>query len=381
MMRWYASLLFIIFSLVSKGQVTNPYTGEILPFEKIGDFSLSEGNFNSYPVQYGLINHIGRLNALPFIVIEQDTLKPWMVILNGGPGRSNLRLSFELDSILRYYNVLIPGYRGIDDKIFDGFKKVSKDSLELFIANHKNLFGSENISSDIKQIAGHLNIKSLTLLGHSFGTLVSAEFATLYPSLVDTIFAFSPVSFTKPYPSAQKLRNIVDSLSIELGYSPDLIVSKLSKLNEHCQSANFYMGVISSFYTHSDIINFLHELEADQLSSKIIEQKGERFVQQEWLFDFGLKFCKIDSLANPVEDVYDEIAKGFITIISRYVTDDGCVEIDVDYDSLPVQVYLPKYDFFYYSADNTVYDTCNCAHADLWRKAPEIIFKNKRLSE
>jgi pimeloyl-ACP methyl ester carboxylesterase len=301
-----------------------------------------------------------------------------MVILNGGPGRSNLRLSFELDSILKYYNVLLPGYRGIDDKIFDGFNKVSADSLKLFIANHKSLFGSGSISSDIKLIAEHLKIESLTLLGHSFGTLVSAEFATIYPSLVDTIFAFSPESFNKPYPSAKKLRGIVDSMSIKLGYSPNAITTKLSALGEGSQSESFYMGVISSFYTRNDIINFLTELNTNKLSKKTIEEKGKRFMQQEWLFDFGLKFCKIDSITSPINDIYDEIAKGFRIIISRYVTDEGCTEIDVDYDNLPVQVYIPKFDFFYYSSDSAVYDACMCAHADLWRKAPGIILRSSK---
>lgn len=374
-MRLYAFFLFLFISLVLDAQVTSPYTKEILPFDEVGDYQLSHGNFSNYPAQYGLINHLGKLNALPFVLIQKDTLNPWLMILNGGPGRTNLRLSFELDSLLPRYNIFIPGYRGIDDKTFEGYENLSIDSLKQFITYHKKLFGSQNVCEDIHLICKQLNIDSLSILGHSFGTLISAEFTQMYPKMVDTIFAFSPVSYKKPYPSAEKMRVIIDKLSRQMGYNPGLVIKKLSDLTDNTTSQLFYMGVISSFYTKKDIEYFIKEILADKLSVNILEKRGERFVSKEWLFDFGLKFCKVDSLYYPSSDVFSIISLGFKDCIDRYLVQKNCPVSDISFKNLPIHFFVPEYDFFFSEYLGQLKGSYKCGHADLWKKAPLLILE------
>jgi len=363
---------------VLDAQVTNPYTGEILPFKNIGDYTVSPGNFNNYPANYGLLNHLGKLNALPFITIEKDISNPWLVILNGGPGRSNLRLSFELDSILKYYNVLIHGYRGIDDKTFEGYDNLDYDSLKMFVANHRKVFGSKNICDDIDMITNVLNIDTISILAHSFGTIISEEFGTDYRNRVDTIFAFSPVDSRKPYPSAKKLHLIIDSISIQLGYNSDVILKKIEKLSKGVTSSSyFYMGIISSFYTKENISNFITEIYENKLSYKDLENRGERFVNQKWLFDFGLKFCNLVPIDDKSDDVCDRIAKGFKAIVDQYVIDKGCPEKASNIDELPVKFYIPEYELFYCEIVNAEFVKCGCGHADLWKQAPKYIIYNR----
>jgi pimeloyl-ACP methyl ester carboxylesterase len=375
-MRLYAVFFFFIYSLVLDAQITNPYTGELLPFKKIGEFSLSDGNFDNYPAQYGLINHMDRLNALPFIVIERDSINPWLLILNGGPGRSNLRLSFELDSILKHYNVLIPGYRGIDDKTFDGYNDLSPDTLQMFVNNHKKLFGSKNICEDIKLITSVLGIDSVSILAHSFGSIISFEYASLYHNNVDTIFAFSPVNARKPYPSSEKLKRIIDSVAFCIDINPKQIAEKLYKLSQGATSNYFYMGIIASFYTREDIRNFLIELYNDKLDKEMLINRGERFVNQKWLFDFGLKFCFIEPLEYNEKDIYGRIANGFKDLVNKFVKDKNCSERHYNLDSLPICAFIPEYEFLYSEKDNQMNYKCKCGHADLWKQAPKLIFSN-----
>lgn|GEM_PF-4929362 len=160
-------ILFSDFSIIH-AQCINPWN---LKFEhlKAGDISVNPGIYNGYDAEYGFISHINAKDpfvGLPFIFIPaKDSIsKKIIVVLNGGPGKSNLNLPFVNDTLISRFSILIPGYRGVDDSL----GKISYINLW-----DQNIIDAT--ATDIIKIVRHYAPDTLVMVSHSFGSVFAKK--------------------------------------------------------------------------------------------------------------------------------------------------------------------------------------------------------------
>lgn len=372
------TVIFMLLPLCGSSQIKNTRTNQLLPFKEKGDFVVNSGNFNHYPAGYGFIYHRAGKYALPFLTFRRDTTNPWMVILNGGPGRSNLRLSFEIDSLLNHYNILLPGYRGIDDRVIANVAEYADDSILHFVENHQQEFNTTHVANDLALIAGSLELKKLTILAHSYGTIVAKTLYNHHPAIIDTIFAFSPVSYKSPIPNPVKVQKIITFVADSLRVPQSIFTDTIQNWLHSPHKAELIMGMVSAMYNISDILTFFNALSNQNILRSDIIERGKRFKKKVWLIDFALKFCDVKAPANQYTDIYKSVAQVFYSQISQYSVNTGCMPAREIATYCPVQFFIPEFEIFYTMkcADSSVIE-CPCSHADLWRQAPQWLNRQK----
>lgn len=376
MFKYLNALFFCLLLFHSTfSQIRNPYTEEIIPVNAVGDIYSTSGNFYQYAANYGLLYHFETKYALPYIAIEHDTLNPWMLILNGGPGRSNIRLSFDIDSLVRYYNVLIPGYRGIDDRMIETFVNCRENNLPKLISNKRHISGINAIAGDIIQILQAKHIRNIKILAHSYGTMVAKELYKIKPAVTDTIFAFSPVDPQKPFPAPLKIKKLISRAADSLNVNMTHVEDTLSAWTQSTQKKNLLMGVTASAYRLNDMIHLLNDMFDSTKNRSAIIKKGELFIKKSLLIDFALKFCDFQKPANNKDNIYITITRNFYDIITEYCSDKKCNNQYNPQINYPIQFIIPEYEIFYLetSVDAVVEHNCACGHADLWSKPLEFI--------
>ncbi len=375
MIRFLICLLLVTFQITAFAQIRDPKSEEILPLTKPGELITKAGNFLNYSATYGLIYHENNPYTLPFITIVRNATQPWLVVLNGGPGRSNLRLSFPIDSLLNNYNIILPGYRGSDDRAIERAAMLSADSLQLFINKHKSVYNTNRIADDVALVINNYLHKPVSILSHSYGTMVAASFYKHYPNLVDTIFAFSPVNPHHPVPDPKKLRSSINYVADSLNISAQQIEDSLKLWLRLPNRKSLMLGLLASSYALSDLSMFCQGVFEQPDIRHNTAQKGQAFMQDTRLIDFALKFCNISVPASQNKnDIYKQISEIFFDHVTTYLTDNNCPEVSTFQADWPVRFFVPTYELFYaVEFPNTVKVSCNCGHAGLWRKAPSLL--------
>jgi len=164
------TLFLIFFSACFYGQIINPWTNTQI---KLSDNCKIVDNciFQGLNAKYGVYAHKGyghKYKALPFLLLPSEkTDAPNLIILNGGPGVSNLKAPEGVDSLLNYFNILIPGYRGVDDCLEDSYDELDKQ---------QNSYSISLISKDISNIVAALKFDSVYVAAHSFGSIYACGY-------------------------------------------------------------------------------------------------------------------------------------------------------------------------------------------------------------
>jgi len=163
-------LFIIFFNTCVYGQIINPWTDTQIKLSgkcKIVD----NGIFQGLNAKYGVYAHKGlghKYKALPFLFLPSEKKDaPNLIILNGGPGVSNLKAPEGIDSLLNYFNILIPGYRGVDDCLKDNYDELDKQ---------QNSCSISLISKDISNIVAALKFDSVYVAAHSFGSIYACSY-------------------------------------------------------------------------------------------------------------------------------------------------------------------------------------------------------------
>ncbi len=375
--------VFILFLLLtiqtSWAQMRNPYNEEILPFSKDLKLIQEPGNFNQHKAMYGFVNHTKGKYALPFLTFCPDTSNSWLVILNGGPGRSNIRFSFDIDSLLQHFNILLPGYRGVDDRALENVTDEDAATIHDFIQNNQTKYATEKIAADIGFITDELQLSALTIVAHSYGTLVASELYKAKPQSIDTILAFSPVDPCKPMPDPEKIRYFVFSMLDSVQQKIEPLEDTLAAWLASELSDELAMGFVASMYSKTDFKNLLEGmLNGDTSRSDVIE-KNDKYLKKRNLIDFALKINRIEEPESIKKSVYSQITHIFYEKIQQYLeVENKNLKVSTISADLPANFFIPKYEFFYthsYTSQHT--QNCTCGHADLWERAPKFILGKK----
>lgn len=373
------AVLAIILSILlnyANAQLRHPVTEQMVAIPNRGDFKIEAGNFSNYEAGFGIINHMRSRYGLQFITLMRDESLPWMVILNGGPGRSNLRLSFEIDSLLSYYNILLPGYRGFDDGAYEAVFNDDDSRLQKFVLHHKSLFSTHAIADDVLLIIDALKIENYSILAHSFGTIVGRYLLNADTLHLDTLYAFSPVSEQHPYPNPEQLSEIIENLSVELNIPVKQFTDTLTVWTTCREHPYLVMGMLASLYRYNEMCDFFSRVFKGELNRAEVARNGRAYLHREWLFDFALKF----DIHNPYSDtknLYETISSSFIKAISRYSQPESVYSQEGSMkDDGRIKVFLAQFEFFYSNIQGeTMVETCQCAHADIWHRAPKLMLQ------
>ncbi len=165
---------------------------------------------------------------LPVIHLSSgSTQTPPVVFLNGGPGGTNLRFGLDTPDLLSHYDVLLVGYRGVDD----GLPLICPEVSAVMIQDAPlSLTGRERMGQAASECAGRLmregvDLSSYTMfdviqdlelarrsLGHeqihlfarSYGTRIAQYYARMYPEVVasSVLVTVNPPGHFKWFPEA-----------------------------------------------------------------------------------------------------------------------------------------------------------------------------------
>ena len=180
----------MLFSFLTvHNQSLNPWTGKIICFNE-NKIIQNEGTFEGYKAYYGTYAHlqnIEKYTAIPFLLFKNNNSnkKPLLLIFNGGPGITNFRLPEGVDTLLTIFDILLPGYQGID---------VIQDSTFKIPENNINII--RTIAQDAAGIVKNLNPDTVLVVGHSFGTVYATNFLNEFNTAQHYAIFFSPITLT-----------------------------------------------------------------------------------------------------------------------------------------------------------------------------------------
>ena len=372
--RFVFILLFVLGIQTLLAQIRNPFTEEILPIGKDNLLVQEPGNFNRLNAHYGFIHHRNGKYALPFLTFERDPHKPWLIILNGGPGRSNIRLSFEIDPLLDSYNILLPGYRGMDDRALEVLDKSNDKEILTFVEQNRDDFSTDKVASDLALIAESLQISRALLVAHSYGAIVANVLHDQNPLLIDTIMAFSAVDPSRPMPDPERLHQILNESFVSKGINTTAFEDTLSQWLKQEASDNLILGFVASLYNEKDLQAFLKGVLSGDICRNDVAERGHKYMKKLYLIDFALKIQSIKAPEFDKPDIYERITLLFYEKLVRFIKPNNTNYLDDFSSDDPVKLYIPHYEFFYTSTHrNTETLNCKCGHADLWSKVPQFI--------
>ncbi len=184
------TLFLILATVCLSGQVINPWTNSQISMSSSCNITKS-GIFEGYIADYGVYAHKGlsdKYKALPFLFMPSEKVNaPVLLILNGGPGASNLVLPAGIDFLLEYFNILLPGYRGVDDYCSYNYEKYG-NVQELKICD------IDLIAEDISNIVNFLKCDSVYIAAHSFGVVYASKYMQKKDNVKKTSIFFSPIT-------------------------------------------------------------------------------------------------------------------------------------------------------------------------------------------
>lgn len=151
----------------------------------------------------------GRLIALPVIRLPATSSKPGdpIIILNGGPGGTNLKHPINSEEIFRQYDILLLGYRGVDDEhplncpeisqavlVSQPLSPVARKGIAnaavacakrltdegIDLAKYRMVDVIEDFE-DLRRALGHQQFNPISI---SYGTRIAQYYTRLYPASV-----------------------------------------------------------------------------------------------------------------------------------------------------------------------------------------------------
>jgi pimeloyl-ACP methyl ester carboxylesterase len=370
---------FVWLSVQAKAQKRHPVTHQLVPIQNTGDYLLEDGTLFGYQAKFGIINHSKGTYGLRFVMFESLESNPWLVILNGGPGRTNIRLPFEIDSILSKYNLLLPGYRGVDDGAYENLSGRSDSTIEAFIRKNRTTYSTQKLVDDVMLICEMIHIDSFYIAAHSYGTIVGRTLYEANKENVTGLFEFSPVMESAPIPNPESLEFITQHVADSLNVSLTAIEDTLNLWMQAPQKRDLAMGLIASFYVYNDAVTFFLDVLSGKLTRANVSKKGREFLQFSWLMDYGMKFNRMPDIDLTGCDIYTKISHLFYLQVSKYLPSDAPVVEHrfVSEGYMPCAVsFIPKYEIFHTCSGKQIYNVlCECGHADLWKMAPYYIFE------
>ncbi|HEX2816418.1 MAG TPA: alpha/beta fold hydrolase [Phenylobacterium sp.] len=157
----------------------------------------------------------GRLLALPVVklpALKPTTLTP-LFFFQGGPGATNLQYGVEAPTVFQEHDIYMLGYRGVDDlqplecpevgiavvgphplggEIRGRITAASKACAQRLAAAGIDVraYGMVDVVADYEDLRTALGIKTVSLIGASYGTRIEQYYARLHPSIVSRSVQF-----------------------------------------------------------------------------------------------------------------------------------------------------------------------------------------------
>jgi len=101
-----------------------------------------------------------------------------VIVIHGGPGMDHGSLSGDLGPLEKHHRVIYYDQRG------GGQSTLPPDTALLTIDDHVR---------DLEALRQHLGLEKVTLLAHSFGPAIAAQYAIKYPEHVERMIFLSPI--------------------------------------------------------------------------------------------------------------------------------------------------------------------------------------------
>ena len=101
-----------------------------------------------------------------------------IIVIHGGPGMDHESLANDLEPLRRNHRVIEYDQRG------GGRSTLPADAKLLTIDDHVR---------DLEALRKHLGLEKVTLLAHSFGPAIAANYAMLYPDRIERMIFISPI--------------------------------------------------------------------------------------------------------------------------------------------------------------------------------------------
>lgn len=137
--------------------------------------SKEHGRFIEVPKNYDLPG-AGRTPLYFWSHLPLNPALPTLIFLPGGPGESVHQNPF-LDSLSSQLNIVLLDLRGTN---------CSKPELESDYLDPL-FYSSEAIARDIEEVRKAIGVPSVSVYGHSFGTVVATIYASLFPESVRSV--------------------------------------------------------------------------------------------------------------------------------------------------------------------------------------------------
>ncbi|HVR39195.1 MAG TPA: alpha/beta fold hydrolase [Thermoanaerobaculia bacterium] len=101
-----------------------------------------------------------------------------VIVIHGGPGMDHFSLAADLGPLEKRHRVIYYDQRG------GGGSSLPSDTALLTIDHHVR---------DLEALRQHLGLEKITLLAHSFGPAIAAQYAIRYPAHVEHMIFLSPI--------------------------------------------------------------------------------------------------------------------------------------------------------------------------------------------
>ena len=125
------------------------------------------------------------INGLKHFILEYDHHKAITVIhIHGGPLQSEVQLSYPLEEINDFCNLIYYDQRGTGRTLYKSETKPKDISLDILIEDLRDLVGY------VKE--EYPNTK-IVLLAHSYGTVIGTQFIIKYPKVVDAYVGYGQI--------------------------------------------------------------------------------------------------------------------------------------------------------------------------------------------
>jgi len=140
-----------------------------------------------------------------------------IIVIHGGPGMDHATLAADLGPLEKHHRVIYYDQRG------GGLSTLPKDEKALTIDDHVR---------DLEALRKQLGLEKVTLLAHSFGPAIAAQYAIHYPERVDRMIFLGPIpprkgSFSEEYGKTLSARLSPADLkrAEELSFDSDNVVA------------------------------------------------------------------------------------------------------------------------------------------------------------
>lgn len=358
------------------GQAINPWTN-LQTGCTHNKTELKNGIFDGYQAQYGLIAHKNialNYKALPFLLLPSysPNSKHVLVVLNGGPGISNLALPMGTDSLLYYFNILIPGYRGVDDVFFHAYQTPDYEQI-----NH--LSDIKLIAHDISNIVNELGFDTVYIAAHSFGTVYGCEYLSIDDNTIKTSFFFSPLMTHDIVLVVKSMERMIENYFRAFCTDSNLYPTILDKISEADNPGILSMGLLFMFteYRNGEQIDILSNPCASIID--LLQASYNAGINRVVLKDKNRKLSDLFCCRTNTKDTDMGRLGKYLHSYFTLTIDEHGRSVTLLTSCSPDLIINAQYD---YSVSPVGIVVENSGHADIWRSAWQYIinFHNQQHS-